>query len=341
MNIQNLSSYFRNIIENKALDETLALELFRSFLENPEPEAVFGAFLFSLADHGFSPDFLSNAADALLQKGNSLGISPVTNAMDTCGTGGDYSSSFNVSTTVAFVLAAGGVPIVKHGNRAASGKSGSADVLIQLGIPMDVSMEDLATCFQKEKICFCFAPAFYPFLKNIAPIRKQLGFKTIFNFVGPLVNPARVRFHLLGVGRNQDLDLYSRALQKMGKSGIVLCGGGRVDEAVLDSSTEIRIVKPDQIHSKILQPEDFGLPSVATSQLAIDSVEASAKIILEVLSGKVGPASDVVMANAGLGFWGFGISPSLKEGVNLARSVLCEKKALNLYNRLRDFFSQK
>ena len=114
-----------------------------------------------------------------------------------------------------------------------------------------------------------------------------------------------------------------------------------MDEAVLDSPTEIRIVNPDQIHSKILQPEDFGLPKVATSQLAIDSVEASAKIILEVLSGKVGPASDVVMANAGLGFWGFGISPSLKEGVNLARSVLCEKKALNLYNRLRDFFSQK
>lgn len=341
MNDQKVSAYFRNLFENKALDESLALELFQAFLETPEPEAVLGAFLFSLASYGFSSEFLSNAANTLLQKGISFGQTPITNAMDTCGTGGDYSSSFNVSTTVAFVLAGGGVPVVKHGNRAASGKSGSADVLIQLGIPMEVSKEDLEICFQKEKICFCFAPAFYPFLKKIAPIRKQLGFKTVFNFVGPLVNPARVGFHLLGVGRNQDLDLYGQALQKMGKRGIVLCGGGKVDEAVLDSSTEIRIVEPGQILSKTLVPEDFGLPIVSTNQLAIDSVEASAKIILGVLSGEPGPASDVVMANAGLGFWGVGITPSLKEGVNLARKVLCENKALDIYNRLRGFFSCK
>lgn len=337
MNEKTIHIFFRNLIDDHHLDESVALEVFESLLTEPWPQSVLGAFLFSLSSHGFSASLLANAAKILQEKANPLPGMPFYEAMDTCGTGGDYSSSFNVSTTVAFVLAGMDVPIIKHGNKAASGRSGSSDVLGELGIPVEASPEKIAACFLKEKFCFCFAPTFYPFLKNFAPVRRELGFKTLFNYLGPLVNPGSVGYHLLGVSRNKDLDLYAEALRILGKNGVVVCGGGKVDEAVLDAPTEIRQVRAGKISSSILHAKDFGLNPVSTSELAIESVKESARIVREVLEGKPGPALDIVIANTGLGLLGFGKVTNLPEGVALAREAIQCGKALDAFHRLQKF----
>lgn len=337
MNEKSIHQFFRNCIDSHRLNESEALDIFEGLLNEPVPPSVLGAFLFALSNYGFSSTLLARGATILLKKGTPLFNKPFYQAMDTCGTGGDYSGTFNVSTTVAFVLAGSGVPIIKHGNKAASGKSGSSDVLAELGVLVDVPPGKTADCFQNEKICFCFAPAFYPFLKNFAPVRRELGFRTLFNYLGPLVNPAGVGFHLLGVSRSCDLDLYADALRLLGKSGVVVCGGGKVDEAVLDASTEIRWIQDGKISKAMLGSNDFGLKPGASAELAIDSAKDSARIVMEVLEGKPGVAMDIVIANAALGLMGFGKVANLAEGVALARKTILEGKALDAFQRLQKF----
>jgi anthranilate phosphoribosyltransferase len=265
--------FLKKLLDTNIFDQSEAITLFEALIDGKLDETQSGVFLTALAFCPDNPMFLANAAAQVLKRGQKLPSFPHKDALDTCGTGGDYSSSFNISTTVAFILAACGVPVIKHGNRSSSSNSGSSDVLQYLGVRIDLPSEIAEETFKKLGICFCFAPQYYPFLKNLAPIRKKLGFRTIFNQIGPLVNPGGAGTHLLGVSRNSFLDLFAKSLLQMGKQGIVVCGGGKMDEVILNAPNELRIIRSGVITASTLLPADFGLNPVSLSEIKANSIE--------------------------------------------------------------------
>ncbi len=334
-NIQN--SFFKNLFEAKSFDISLGIVLFEDLLDGKLNDIQAAAFLTALAAFPDNPDFLAKAALQVLKRGQKLPSYPHSYAFDTCGTGGDYSSSFNISTTVAFIIAACGVPVIKHGNRSSTSNSGSSDVLQYLGISIDFSPEVSEKALKEVGICFCFAPQYYPFLKNLAPIRKTLGFRTIFNQIGPLVNPGGAKTHLLGVSRFDFLDLFANALLQMGKEGIVVCGGNKLDEVVLDAPNEIRLIKNGSITSKTLVQTDFGLEKVSLNEIKVDSIKESAGIIQQIFDGKFIPAREVVLANSALALLAAGKVSNVLEGVEMARSVIDQGKVKYIFEKLKTF----
>ena len=329
--------FLKKLLDTNIFDQSEAINLFEALIDGKLDETQTAVFLTGLAFRPDNPIFLANAASEVLKRGQKLPSFPHNEALDTCGTGGDYSSSFNISTTVAFVLAACGVPVIKHGNRSSSSNSGSSDVLQYLGVRIDLSPEAAEATFKKLGLCFCFAPQYYPFLKNLAPIRKKLGFRTIFNQIGPLVNPGGAGTHLLGVSRNSFLDLFADAILQMGKQGIVVCGGGKIDEVTLDAPNELRIIHSGSISSAMVLPIDFGLRSVSLNEIRVNSIQESAGIIIEILNGSTIPGRDVVLANTALGLLAAKKVKNLKEGVEMGKSAIDQGKAKVILEQLKSF----
>lgn len=251
--------------------------------------------------------------------------------IDVCGTGGDHAGTFNISTTVAFVLAAAGVPVAKHGNRAITSKSGSADVLEALGIAVDHSPERAAESLQRHNFAFFFAPLYHPAFKQIGPARKKCaaeGQRTIFNFLGPLLNPARPQAQVIGVPKPELCDPIARALQALGASrGLVVCSqAGEVWLDELSTLGENRISEfyhERALSSSVVRARDFGFPPAQISDLLGLDREQNARIIREILAGSDrGPKRDVVLLNSGAGFLAAGRSRSIVEGIELATELI-------------------
>jgi len=329
--------FLKKLLDTNIFDQSEAITLFEALIDGKLDETQAGVFLTALAFCPDNPMFLANAAVQVLKRGQKLPSFPHKDALDTCGTGGDYSSSFNISTTVAFILAACDVPVIKHGNRSSSSNSGSSDVLQYLGVRIDLPPEIAEETFKKLGICFCFAPQYYPFLKNLAPIRKKLGFRTIFNQIGPLVNPGGAGTHLLGVSRDSFLDLFAQALLQMGKQGIVVCGGGKMDEVILDAPNELRIIRSGAITSSTLLPADFGLNPVSLSEIKANSIEESASIIIDVLNGSIIPGRDVVLANTALALFAANKVKNVRDGVEFAKLAIDQGKAMAILEQLKSF----
>lgn len=332
----NTPSFFlKKLLDTNVFDQTEGISLFEALIDGKLDETQTAVFLTALAFCPDNPMFLANAASQVLKRGQKLPSFPHINALDTCGTGGDYSSSFNISTTVAFILAACEVPVIKHGNRSSSSNSGSSDVLQYLGIRIDLPPEIAEETFKKLGICFCFAPQYYPFLKNLAPIRKKLGFRTVFNQIGPLVNPGGAGTHLLGVSRNSFLDLFAHAILQMGKEGIVVCGGGKMDEVILDAPNELRIIRSGVISASTLLPSDFGLNPVSLSEIKVNSIEESAGLIIEILNGTNIPGREVVLANTAVALLAANKVENVKDGVELAKFAIDQGKAKEVFKQLK------
>lgn len=327
--------FLKKLLDTNIFDQSEAISLFEALIDGKLDETQTAVFLTALAFCPDNPIFLANAASQVLIRGQKLPSFPHKGALDTCGTGGDYSSSFNISTTVAFILAACDVPVIKHGNRSSSSNSGSSDVLQFLGIRIDQSPENAEETFKKFGICFCFAPRYYPFLKNLAPLRKKLGFRTIFNQIGPLVNPGGVGTHLLGVSRNSFLDLFAHAILQMGKQGIVVCGGGKMDEVILDAPNELRIIRSGSISASTLLPSDFGLNPVSLNEIRANSIEESAGLILEILDGRKIPGRDVVLANTAVALLAANKVENVKAGVEMAKFAIDQGKAKAIFEQLK------
>ena len=252
-------------------------------------------------------------------RGWSLG----THLMDTCGTGGDGASTFNISTVVGLVMAACGVKVVKHGNRAQSGTSGSTDLLGQWNIGFPEDQEKAREILDLCGIVFCQAPKHHPCLAGLAPIRKRLGIRTIFNGLGPLCNPASPQFQMIGVGFSDWLDPYARALAVLGHCrGLVVHGADGLDEISLGSKTIVRYIHDGIVEERVWEPTDFGLPEHNQSVFRVGSVTESAAMAERALSGKDNAPRHIVLANAAAGLWLFGKAGSLKEGVELAASSI-------------------
>jgi anthranilate phosphoribosyltransferase len=243
--------------------------------------------------------------------------------LDTCGTGGDLAHTFNISTAAAIVVAACGVRVAKHGNRAASGSSGSSDVLACLGIKLDPSPDILRRCLDDLGITFLFAPRFHPSLGAVAPIRRLLPFRTVFNLIGPLANPASPTHQLIGVSAARPADLMAESLTRLPiRRSAVVTGAKGLDEVSLDGPTVVRLVESGEVSCMTWEPEDFGLPRTGTEGVKVGGPEESASVIREILQGRDGPARWLVLANAAASLWVVDPSESLRSAVDRAAMAI-------------------
>ena len=256
--------------------------------------------------------------------------------MDVCGTGGDGAGTFNVSSTVAFVLAAAGQPVAKHGNRSVSSRAGSFDVVEALGIRFETDPVRAALCLEKFKLGLLFAPAFHPSLMAVTELRRKLGVRTVFNALGPLLNPAQVKRQLVGVYSPLLLKTHAEVLRMQGsEEAMVVHGEDGLDEISLCSATQVAHLKDGEIRTYTVRPEDFGLARVAADALLGGDAQENARIILSVLSGEPGPKRDLVLMNASAGLRVGGKVSSFKEGVRVAADAIDSGRALQLIQKMK------
>jgi anthranilate phosphoribosyltransferase len=252
-----------------------------------------------------------------------------TNLVDIVGTGGDGSHTFNISTCSMFVAAAAGARVSKHGNRSVSSKSGSADVLEALGVALNLTPAAISRCIAETGIGFMFAPAHHPAMKNVAPIRRELGIRTIFNILGPLTNPADAPNILMGVFHPDLVGIQVRALQRLGaEHAVVVYGRDGMDEVSLGAATMVGEYKDGEILEYEVHPEDFGLTMASNRALKVESAEESKTLLRSVLENEPGPARDIVMLNSGVALYAANRAASMADGVALAREALASGKAL-------------
>jgi anthranilate phosphoribosyltransferase len=255
--------------------------------------------------------------------------------LDTCGTGGDGSATFNVSTAAALTAAGAGVPVVKHGNRSISSRSGSADVLAELGVAVEGGPEWARRCLDAAGLAFCYAPHFHPAMRHVTPVRRHLRVRTLFNCLGPLANPAGAEYQLLGVGRPEFLNLLSEALARLGtKRAFLVCGKDGLDEVSLSGPTLVREVRGSNVTAHEWHPSDFGLEPCGAAEIQADGPAASASMIRAVLAGGSGPAARMVCANTAAALLAAEHVTTLAEGVHKAVDALASGRAQQVLDRL-------
>jgi anthranilate phosphoribosyltransferase len=332
-----LSTALQRLATGGALSALESQGAVASLLDGEASEAAAAAFLTALRIKGETPDELAGAVIAVRERMTRWDTGSLHNGLvDTCGTGGDGGSTVNISTAAAIVVAACGVPVVKHGSRAASGRSGSSDVVHALGLAIDPGSAVLDRCLAELKIAFLFAPKFHAGLLRIAPVRRQLPFRTLFNLVGPLCNPASPRYQLVGVPSEANLDLVAQVLSRQEhiRRAVVASGTDGLDEVTLDGPTLIRVIEPGRVERNIWQPEDFGLNRQSASLLEIRDAAESAAQLVRIFEGARGPARDYVLANSASALWLTG-GCSLREGVARAAAAIDSGAAARLLDRWR------
>jgi anthranilate phosphoribosyltransferase len=297
-------------------------------------EAEAAAVLIALRMKGETAGELAAAAEVLRERMVLLETDR-PDLIDTCGTGGDGLGTFNISTGAALVVAAAGLGVVKHGNRAVSSQSGSADVVAALGISLEGCCASAGRCLQETGLAFCFATDFHPALKHVARLRRRLGVRTLFNWLGPLANPGRAPYQLLGVGHPAMLDPLAGALAHLGiRRAVLVSGHDGLDEVSLSAPTRVREVRGRTVTAWEWRPADFQLESCALGDLAAGSPEESAAVIRGIVAGHDGPATRVVVANAAAALWTAGRVATPGLGVALAREALTSGRARHVLERL-------
>ncbi len=327
MPITDLDALTRTIDHREIFhDEMLALV--RRIMSGEMSPVMMAAMLIGLRVKKETIGEITAAAQVMREFSTKVEVADRAHLVDIVGTGGDGSHSFNISTCAMFVAAAAGAKVSKHGNRSVSSKSGSADVLEALGVPMSLPPQAIARCIADTGIGFMFAPAHHPAMKNVAPVRKELGVRTIFNILGPLTNPADAPNILMGVFHPDLVGIQVRALQRLGaEHAVVVFGRDGMDEVSLGASTMVGEYKNGAISEYEIHPEDFGLTMAGNRALKVESVAQSKAMLLSVLDNEAGPARDIVMLNAGVALYAANVAPSMRDGVVLAREALASGRA--------------
>ncbi len=308
-----------NLIEQASSGRDLSAEQMQSaiasMLSGGIADERMGQLLLALRGKGESVSELVGAARAL--RSAMTAIKTVrSNLLDTCGTGGDGAKTFNISTAAAIVAAAAGASVAKHGNRKITSATGSADVLLELGIRVDAPRSIVERCLDELGICFCFAPLLHPAMRHVGQVRRSLGVPTLFNYLGPLCNPAGADFQLLGVGKDGLQEKIAAAVAELPiRAALIVRGADGMDEVSLSSETKIFFVHNSKTEQKTWSPEDFGLTTIDASELYAESPQESASIIRAILDGQPGAARDIVLANAAAGIWLTGLETDLKHAV--------------------------
>ncbi len=287
-------------------------------------EAQIGAYLMALRMKGETQDEITGSARAMRSNAQPVPTRFNGELLDTCGTGGDRSGTFNISTTVAFIAAGAGIPVAKHGNRAASSKCGSADVLAELGVNLDLTPEQVGQCVNEVGIGFLFAPRLHPAMKYAIGPRKQMGIRTIFNILGPLTNPAGAKRQLMGVFASDLTDMLAHVLGALGsKSAIVVSGYGGVDEMTTTGPNRVSFLRDGVVSTQELDPRDYGFKGASIADLQGDDAPTNAAILRGILRGEVRDAKrDVVVLNAGAAMMAGGLVDNLADGIKLAAETV-------------------
>ena len=299
-------------------------------------QAQVAAFLLGLKIKGESPEELTGLAKVMQAKALEI-PTQVRDAMDNCGTGGDQSNSFNISTTSAFVLAAGGIQMAKHGNRSISSKSGSADVLEVLGINLDMKPANLGRVFDQTGMVFLFAKNLHPAMKYIMPARLELGVPSIMNLTGPLINPVPLKTQLLGTSRPDLLKMTAQTLRNMGRErAVVITGPNQMDEAALHGRNQLALLEKGHISLHHFEAKDLGLAAYGLHDIRGGDAQYNAQILEAVLQNQPGPYLETVGLNAGLGFFANGKVDRIEDGIRLAREVIASGAALQKQRDLQE-----
>ena len=333
------SELLESLIEGEDLSHFQAKSLMDAWLKEDISPVQTGAFLAAFRSKGVNGTELSSMAKVLREACLLPLPIPSIPLVDTCGTGGDGADTFNISTAVAFVAAACGASVAKHGNRSASGKVGSADVLEGLGINLNAPLERVLSAVSDQKITFLFAPLWHPSLVNLAPLRKSLGVRTIFNLLGPLVNPLKPSFQVLGVAKPELLDPMSEALLEIGlKRAVVVHGSGGLDEASIEGPNQIRLLEEGKISSIVLDPSDLGISCSSNSEILGGDLNTNKNILSSVLKGKgTTPQMHVVAINNALVLWAAGLEDDFTTGFLKSRECLESGLAWDVFLKLKNY----
>jgi anthranilate phosphoribosyltransferase (EC 2.4.2.18) len=322
-----IKSAIQKVISGQDLDFDTAKEVMNAMMEGTATQAQMGALLTGLRMKGETVEEITACATVMREKG--LRINPVRNVIDIVGTGGDGTNTFNISTTSAFVIAAGGVPVAKHGNRGVSSKSGAADVLECLGINLNLTPEQSAEILAKSNICFMFAQIYHTSMKYATPVRREMGVRTIFNVLGPLTNPAGATMQLMGVYDRKLVEPLAQVLSNLGVvRGLVVYGSDGMDEVTLTGETSVCEIRNGKLDSYEITPEQFGFSRCTLEDLAGGSPEENAKIASDILTGKGrGPKRDLVVLNSAMALY-LGINDcTVAESIKLAQHIIDSGKA--------------
>ena len=323
----------QSIVAGRVLSEDEAFHAMGDVMSGTASEALIAAFLTALRVRGETTDELVGAARALRAR-----VIPVVHdlplVLDTCGTGGDGAQTFNVSTAVAFVCAAAGVPVAKHGNRAVSSRVGSADVLEALGARLDLGPDRIGACLAEVGFCFMFAPHHHGALRHAGPVRRELGFRTMMNLLGPLANPAGATHQLLGLFDGKRLAQIADVATRLGvRRGMVVHGPGGLDELGLDGPSEAAMIGTATIGVPTIDPRALGLAAGSPDALRGGDAATNAAIIRRIFAGERGAAADIVALNAGAALWVAEAAASIADGVARAHETLASGRAAATLDR--------
>lgn len=315
-------------IEHRELFHDEMAAMMRLIMSGEMPPTLVAGLLVALRTKKETVGEIAAAAQVMREFATPVNVKDRANLVDVVGTGGDGAHTFNISTAAMFVAAAAGAKIAKHGNRSVSSKSGSADILESLGVKLTLTPEQVAECIAEVGAGFMFAPNHHPAMKNVVPIRKDLGVRTIFNILGPLTNPADAKRILMGVFHADLVGIQARVLQAMGMDhALVVYGRDGLDEISLEGPTLVGELKDGKVREYEIHPQDFGLNTAPSNSFKVANAEESKAIVLDVLNQIPGPASDIVCLNAGAVLYVAGVAPSIAEGIQLAKTAIASGAA--------------
>jgi anthranilate phosphoribosyltransferase len=315
-------------IEHREIFHDEMLHIMRLIMSGEMSPVMMAALITGLRVKKETIGEITAAAQVMREFSTKVHVADPTHLVDIVGTGGDGSHTFNISTCSMFVAAAAGARVSKHGGRSVSSKSGSADVMEALGVHINLAPEAIARCIAEVGVGFMFAPNHHPAMKNVAPIRRELGVRTIFNILGPLTNPASAPHILMGVFHPDLVGIQVRALQRLGaEHALVVYGKDGMDEVSLGAATLVGELKDGEITEYEIHPEDFGMVMASNRGLRVDTPEQSKAMLLAVLDNEPGPARDIVVLNAGAALYAANVAPTMQVGVTQARAALASGAA--------------
>ena len=332
----NIQTALNNVIAGKDLNRTDMHSVMQTIMQGDATSAQIGGLLVALRLKGESVDEITAAAEVMRELAEKVNVNNV-NLVDTCGTGGDSANTFNISTTSAFVVAASGAKVAKHGNRSVSSKSGSADVLEAAGVNLELNAIQVVSCIENVGIGFMFAPMHHSAMKHAIGPRRELGIRTLFNVLGPLTNPASAPNQVVGVFSDDWLNPLAQTLKQLGsKHVLVVHAEDGLDEISIAAKTNIAELKDGRIENYSISPEDFGMHLKNISELSVSGVDESLNRMQSVLDNNSGAAKDIVCLNAGAAIYAAGLADSIQDGISKASSHIVSGAAKQKFEQLID-----
>ncbi len=323
----DIQTAIKTVIAGQDLDRQEMTEVMQQIMTGECTPAQIGGFLVGLRMKGESVDEITAAATVMRELATRVSVAPEF-LVDTCGTGGDASGSFNISTASAIVAAAAGAKVAKHGNRSVSSKSGSADVLEAAGVNLDIDPEAVGACIESVGVGFMFAQKHHSAMRHAIGPRKEMAVRTIFNLLGPLTNPAAAPNQVIGVFADELVEPIAQVLKQLGSHHVmVVHAEDGMDEISISSKTRVAELKHGEVSSYMISPTDFGIEMAELNQLKVDGVDQSLAMIESVLKNTPGPALDIVCMNAGAAIYVSGVADSLQAGISKARTAIADGKA--------------